>query len=226
MKAEVGDFCRQAVSGRYPFTRNSASDVTREDFATLFAPGGRFDSFFQKNLATLVDTTTSNWSFREIGTARMSDPSGALRQFQRARAIRDTFFRTGGNQPALSMTFRPVVMDETIQRFNLSIDGQAVSYANGPLNATSVQWPGPGGGLLARIELSPTVPGRNSSTAENGAWALFRLLDRMQVEPGQTPERFRVTFAVDGRRATYDVTTGSVQNPFRLREMQEFRCPD
>jgi type VI secretion system protein ImpL len=70
------------------------------------------------------------------------------------------------------------------------------------------------------------VPGRNSSTAENGAWALFRLLDRMQVEPGQTPERFRVTFAVDGRRATYDVTTGSVQNPFRLRELQEFRCPD
>jgi len=48
----------------------------------------------------------------------------------------------------------------------------------------------------------------------------------MQIEPGPTPERFRVTFAVDGRRAMYDLTTGSVQNPFRLRELREFRCPD
>jgi type VI secretion system protein ImpL len=225
MRSEVGDFCRQAVSGRYPFTRNSANDVTREDFATLFAPGGKFDSFFQKNLATLVDTTTSTWSFREIGAARMSDPSGALRQFQRAKVIRDTFFRSGA-QPALSMQLRPLDMDQTITRFNLSVDGQVVSYAHGPQNATAVQWPGPGGGLQARIELSPAVPGRNSATVENGPWALFRLLDRMQIEPGQTPERFRVTFAVDGRRAIYDVTTGSVQNPFRLRELQEFRCPD
>jgi type VI secretion system protein ImpL len=226
MKTEVGDFCRQAVTGRYPFTRNSANDVTREDFATLFAPGGKFDGFFQKNLTTLVDTTTSAWSFREIGTARMSDPSGALRQFQRAKVIRDTFFRAGGNQASLTLQLKPVVMDETIQRFNLSVDGQVVSYANGPLNATNVQWPGPGGGLQARIELSPPMPGRNSGTVESGPWALFRLLDRMQVEAGQTPERFRVTFAVDGRRAIYDVTTGSVQNPFRLRELQEFRCPD
>jgi type VI secretion system protein ImpL len=226
MKAEVGDFCRQAVTGRYPFVRNSANDVTREDFATLFAPGGRFDAFCQKNLTTLVDTTTASWTFRELGAARMSDPSGALRQFQRARVIRDTFFRSGGNQPSLSLQFKPNDMDSTITRFNLSIDSQVVSYAHGPQNLTGVQWPGAGGGLQARVELSPTVPGRNSSIGESGPWALFRLLDRMTLEPGPTPERFRVTFTVDGRRATYDVTTGSVQNPFKLREMQEFRCPE
>jgi type VI secretion system protein ImpL len=226
MKAEVGDFCRQAVTGRYPFTQNSSNEITREDFATLFAPGGKFDGFFQKNLVQLVDTTTSTWSFREIGAARMPDPSGALRQFQRAKVIRDTFFRTGGNQPALTLTLKPTDMDQTIQRFNLSVDGQVVSYAHGPQNVTSVQWPGPGGGLQARIELAPAVPGRNSGTVESGPWALFRLLERMQIEPGPTPERFRVTFAVDGRRAMYDLTTGSVQNPFRLRELREFRCPD
>jgi len=226
MKTEVGDFCRQAINGRYPFTRLTTNDVTREDFATLFAPGGKFDSFFQKNLAQLVDTTTVTWSFREIGTARMPDPSGALRQFQRARVIRETFFRTGGNQPALSLQLKPTDMDQTIQRFNLSIDKQVVSYAHGPLSPTGVQWPGADGGLLARIELSPAVPGRNSSVSDSGQWALFRLFDRMQIEPGPTPERFRVTFAVDGRRAMYEVTTGSVQNPFRLKELAEFRCPD
>jgi type VI secretion system protein ImpL len=226
MKAEVGDFCRQAVSGRYPFTRNSSSDVTREDFANLFAPGGRFDSFFQKSLAPLVDTTTARWSFRDSSAGRMSDPNGALQEFQRAKVIRETFFRSGGNQVALTLQLKPNNMDETIQRFNLSIDNQVVSYAHGPQTATSVQWPGAAGGLQTRIELSPPQAGRNSSTGESGQWALFRLLDRMQIEPGPTPERFRVTFAVDGRRAMYDVTTSSVQNPFGLKELQEFRCPE
>jgi len=117
MKAEVGDFCRQAVNGRYPFTQNSSNEITREDFATLFAPGGKSMASSRKTWRNWSDTTTSTWSFREIGAARMSDPSGALRQFQRAKVIRDTFFRTGGNQPALTLTLKPTDMDQTIQRF-------------------------------------------------------------------------------------------------------------
>jgi type VI secretion system protein ImpL len=34
-----------------------------------------------------------------------------------------------------------------------------------------------------------------------------------------------VTFAVEGRRAVFEVLTSSVQNPFRLRELEQFQCP-
>jgi type VI secretion system protein ImpL len=34
-----------------------------------------------------------------------------------------------------------------------------------------------------------------------------------------------VTFDVDGRKAVFEVTTNSVQNPFRLRELEQFSCP-
>jgi type VI secretion system protein ImpL len=47
----------------------------------------------------------------------------------------------------------------------------------------------------------------------------------VQVEPGAAPERFRVTFNVGGRKAVFEVTTSSVRNPFRLRELGEFACP-
>ena len=39
------------------------------------------------------------------------------------------------------------------------------------------------------------------------------------------PEKFKVTFDVEGRQASFEVTASSVQNPFRLRELSEFRCP-
>ena len=58
-----------------------------------------------------------------------------------------------------------------------------------------------------------------------GPWALLRMFDRVRIEPGNSPERFRATFDVDGRKAVFDITTSSVRNPFVLRELADFSCP-
>ncbi|MEO7150511.1 MAG: type VI secretion IcmF C-terminal domain-containing protein, partial [Burkholderiaceae bacterium] len=59
----------------------------------------------------------------------------------------------------------------------------------------------------------------------DGPWALFRMFDRFEVQPTAQPERFTVAMNLDGKRARLEVTASSVFNPFRLREMQQFRCP-
>ena len=58
----------------------------------------------------------------------------------------------------------------------------------------------------------------------DGPWALFRLLDQGKVEGG-SPDRYRLTFTLDGRRATFEVRGTSVRNPFRLPELNQFSCP-
>jgi type VI secretion system protein ImpL len=224
VNTQVGDFCRQAIEGRYPFTRGSTRDVTREDFARLFAPGGLFDTFFQQNLAPIVDTGTRPWSFRQVSGATMGSP-GMLVQFMHAATIRDTFFRAGGNVPGLRLEFKPQEMDASITQFILDVDGQLVKYAHGPQIPATVQWPGPGGSNQVRIALQPVAASGASGLVESGHWALFRLFDRMQVDVGPVPERFRATFDVGGRKASFDVTTSSVRNPFRLRELEDFKCP-
>ncbi len=55
LTAAIGEFCPQAINGRYPFVRSSNRDVTQEDFGRLFAPGGLIDDFFQKNLLPYVE---------------------------------------------------------------------------------------------------------------------------------------------------------------------------
>ncbi|CAN5333845.1 type VI secretion system membrane subunit TssM [soil metagenome] len=225
INAQIGEFCRQATPGRYPFARTSTRDVTTDDFARLFAPGGLFDDFFTKNLAQYVDTSTRPWSFKQVGDAKMGDDNGTLIQFQRAAVIRDTFFRNGGRTPSLKLDFKPIEMDTTITQFALDVDGQPVRYSHGPQMSTPIAWPGPRGSGDVRIQLSPMAAGGTSGASADGPWALFRMLDKASIEALGAPERFKVTFNIDGRRAAFEVTASSVLNPFRLKELSEFACP-
>jgi type VI secretion system protein ImpL len=224
IKSQIGEFCQQAISGRYPFVRNSNRDVTQDDFARMFAPGGLMDAFFQQQLSRFVDTSTRPWSFRQLEGATMGTDVGTLKQFERAAAIRDTFFRAGGNVPGLRLDFKPVEMDATITQFTMDVDGQLVKYAHGPQIPATVQWPGTRGSSQIRLSLAPAGTTDNGVVTE-GPWAMFRLFDRMTLTAAGSPERFNVVFNVGGRHATFQVTSSSVQNPFRLKELAEFACP-
>jgi type VI secretion system protein ImpL len=225
VRSQVGEFCQQAIAGRYPLDRNATRDATQADFAALFGPGGKIDQLFQQKLAPYVDTTTRPWKFRTVEGAPLGTDAGALPQFQRAAAIRETFFPSG-NTPSLRLDFKPVEMDSSITQFVLDIDGQVVRYAHGPQIPVSVQWPGPRGSSQTRVQISPPSASGTSGMVNEGPWALFRLFDRVRIQPMNTPERFLATFDVDGRKASFEVTASSVRNPFRLREVHEFSCPN
>jgi type VI secretion system protein ImpL len=224
LSASLGDYCPKAINGRYPFVRTSAQEVTQEDFSRLFSPGGVIDEFFQKNLAQYVDTSTKPWSFKKVGDASMGD-SGTLVQFQRAAAIRDVFFRGGGKGASLRLDFKPLEMDASINQFILDVDGQLVKYSHGPQVPQSVQWPGPKGSTQVRVQIQPPSSAGASGMVFDGPWALFRMFDRLQMENTGLPERFKVVFNIEGRKATFEVTASSVQNPFRFKELEQFHCP-
>lgn len=224
MASSVGEFCAQAINGRYPFVPGSKQDVTPDDFARLFAAGGVLDAFFQQHLAAHVDTSRKPWKFRTVGSSTMGD-SASLIQFQRAAEIRDVFFGGGARGPALRIQMKPVEMDPAILQFSLDVDGQILRYAHGPSVSQALQWPGPKGSNQIRIQASPPGPSGASGLVFEGPWALYRMFDQARIESAAQPERFRADFAIDGRHVLFDVTTSSVRNPFRLPELQAFRCP-
>lgn len=220
----ITEFCTRAVAGRYPLVASSNRDVLPEDFGQLFAPGGLMDDFFQKRLAPLVDTSTRPWKYKPVaGQGAVS--ASALAQFERAARIRDVFFRSGGRTPSMRLDFRAMEMDAGITQFILDVDGQLVKYAHGPVLPMAVQWPGPKGSNQVRVQISPPSSGGTSGQVADGPWALFRLLDRAQLEGAGVPEKFLVTFNIENRKTRFEVTTNSVQHPIRLRELQEFSCP-
>jgi len=221
----VTEFCNRAIAGRYPFVGSSKRDVLPEDFGQMFGAGGLMDDFFQKRLAALVDTSTKPWRYKPVAE-RGAVTTQALAQFERAARIKDIFFRGGGRGPSMRLDFKPVEMDAGITQFILDVDGQLVKYAHGPVVPMAVQWPGPKGSNQVRIQVSPPSTTGSSGSAVDGPWALFRALDDGQLEAGDAPEKFFITFQVGPRKTRFEVTTNSVQHPIRLKELREFSCPE
>jgi type VI secretion system protein ImpL len=222
VRAQVGEFCAQAVTGRYPFDASSAREVTQADFAALFGPGGKFDQM-QQRLAPYVDTSTRPWSFRPVDGTPLGTDAGTLPQFQRAAVIRETYFGAAGGAGSTRLEIKPVEMDTALREFLLDVDGQIVRYAHGPQIPSVVQWPGPKGTGVVRVMVQPAG---TSGMVTEGPWALFRLFDRVSFVPGTEREKFRAVFDLDGRKAVFDITTSSVRNPFRLPELRSFACPN
>jgi type VI secretion system protein ImpL len=207
-----------------PFVRSSPRDVTPDDFARMFAPGGLMDDFFQKNLAQYVDTSTKPWSFRRGIDGAPAGTSASLSAFEKAAVIREVFFRGGTRTPQYRVDMKPVEMDASITTFALDADGTPLSYLHGPQTPRSIVWPGPAGRNQVRVALTPpaAAPPRVRSRA---AGRCTRSSTRRRSRPSAQPEKFLATFNFDGRKVAFEVTAASVQNPFKLREIDEFSCP-
>jgi type VI secretion system protein ImpL len=215
--ARLGVSCIRLVAGQFPFDRRSSRDAPLQEFANLFGPNGGFDEVFRQLLAGQVDTTSNGWRARSAAGPSAEE----LERFRAAARIREVLFAPGSNSPALELTFRPMDMDPDIDRLELDINGQTIRYAHGPPLPSVVKWPGAQGHV--RIAVTPATAGATEDYA--GPWALFRLMDHAAMQEQGAPGHFIVVFDLGGRHASFDVSSSSGANPFRLRELERFECP-
>lgn len=217
VKAGVGGasaLCQRAIPGRYPFDRSSSQDVGAQDFVNVFKTGGDLDSFFGANLAQYVDKSGGLWRLKSSGEGAPPVSEGTLRQFQNADAIR-TAFLSGGATASVTVDVSVVSANADV---GIEYDGVSHKLQVGS-GSTRLAWPARPGAKLS-------LGGQPVATVE-GAWALFRLIDKGVADPSSTGDRVRVTYgSYSGPRAVLDIRTGSAAfNPFRLKELGAFACP-
>ena len=212
--------CGRAVTDRYPFAPEAEPEVTLDDFSRMFAPGGLFDAFFEENLAGFVDRAADPWTWTGgLGTA--GETSDALAQFQRAAAIRDAFFPGAAAEPEVEVRLDLVRLDPAVRVALFEIGGERSVHGLDRAERRTLVWPGEG--VTARLTLLPGE--RDRMVQETGEWAPFRLFDRAETTP-VSDNRFEAAYDVSGREVVFTVTAGSVNNPFRLPAIEEFRCPE
>ncbi|WP_038824902.1 type VI secretion IcmF C-terminal domain-containing protein, partial [Pseudomonas aeruginosa] len=196
--SDVVSVYRQSLAGRYPIAAGSSRDATLEDFGHFFGAGGVMDSYFRQYLQPYVDTSASTWRWQPGAAQKLGINPGVLHTFQRAAAIRDAFFRSGGMQPAVRFELKPVTMDAAISQFILDLDGQQLTYDHGPSRPVAMQWPSANGLGVVRLTVTPPPSSGRSGLTLEGPWAWFRLLDQSDLERGNSPDRFTLRLRIDG----------------------------
>jgi type VI secretion system protein ImpL len=218
----IADFCSRTIAGRFPFAQGAKADVLPDDFGQLFGAGGMLDEFYQRRLASVVDTGVTPWTYRPLADGSKPPGGGAaLADFQRAAKIREAYFRAGGKQPGFKMDLRVLEMSEGMKDLTLDMDGTALKFVQGNTAAQTITWPSTK--VASQIKLS-TADGQPQLF--EGPWALLRLIGKYEVQPSAQPERFTVLINLDGHKAKLELISGSAINPLRMREMQMFRCPE
>ena len=197
-------------------------DATLAAFSRFFGPNGLMDTFFQQSLKPYVNTSSGNWTWRGPAGPEQSISPEALQAFQRAAVIRSAFFPGNSPAPAVRFQLAPAQLSGSASQMTLRVDGQTLNYSAGqPARTADLQWTGASG--QAQLEFLPASG--SPPLSETGPWAWFKLLDQAQIQPIGASQ-FRMTFQLGGQQAIYELRLPSDYNPFRLRELEGFRCPD
>ncbi|MES9820483.1 MAG: type VI secretion system membrane subunit TssM [Candidatus Thiodiazotropha sp.] len=224
-KTQLLPFCQRSLTGRYPLDRTSSREVTIGDFGRFFGPGGMMDNFFNTYLQDFVDTSRRNWRWNAAGNRALGIPTGTLRQFQRASVIRDAFFSGSSQEPKIHFEIKPLSMDTTITQITLLLNQQRVRYNHGPARWNRMTWPDDSGISDTKILLAPPAGNKPSGLTEDGPWGWFRIIDQAKTEATDSPETIKVEFDVGGRKSRFMMRASGALNPFKLRELADFRCP-
>lgn len=220
-RADVLPFCTSATRGRYPFDQTSAIDVNIADFARLFGPDGLVDTFTTSLLEPYIDTAVRPWNWRnDIGL-----DASLLAPFENARSMRQALF-PGGAGPVMAFALEPKNLSGSSSRVVLNVDGQTLIYFNSATRPMPMTWPGPDGTNMITINFAPIDGSPEVITSQTGSWAFLRLIRTGRLSATPLPEVFRLSLAVGGHRADFELRANSVENPFDLNMFSGFSCPN
>ena len=180
------------------------------------------DDFFQNNLASMSTRDQAVVVPARIDGAPAGS-SASLSSFEKAAVIREVSF-------AAVRAKRSSASNEDRGDGRVDHDLRARRRRHAaflPARAADAAarscGPAPAGATSAR---GADAPGGGASTGPFEELGAAPLLRQGPDQPSpRRPEKFLASFNFEGRKVGFEVTAASVQNPFKLREVDEFSCP-
>ena len=222
--SEVYTTFSQTGLNKYPFNNNATEEISLEDFEQLFATGGILNSFIKDNLAPFYDTNL--WTSKRVDGQAMHLSPRLLVQLRNYNVIRNTMINKSTNKVHIPFTTKVVDLDSSAIRASINVGNSIMSYYHGPSKIQELQWPPQGGNFEVKIILQDvTDEGKQHTLAENGQWAIYRLLGNSTLTD-VTNSSFVSNIKVSGRNISMEFTPLTQNNPFTFSELSNFKLPE
>ncbi len=172
---QVYHFYREAVEGRFPFALQGRGEVAIDDFAAMFKPQGRLDTFITKQLQPFVYWDNNTLKLAEVDGRKLPIKPETLIRLNQAKKISTIFFGPTGQQLAVKLKFKASSMSTSATQFSVRENENVFSYRHGPRLWSQVVWPSIGENDYMSANFY-NGENRIATKSYTGQWALFRML--------------------------------------------------
>ncbi len=221
---DVYGFYEQQLANRYPLSSKSATSIKLESFTQFFAPQGILNKFFNRYLASFIDSSSPDWQIKHVADIQMPLSPQMLQSLEKARIIEAMFFPDSSSSLHVQFTLQQIALMPIVKSFQLNINGQSLNDQQGSRNVNTFVWPGNSNNNTTTLSFQ-NVNGQNAKTNLQGPWGWFHLLDESYIHEDGNTKNYVVTFDVDGNEARYKMTTESPINPFIPGILNSFSLP-
>ncbi len=212
-----------AVNYKYPFKTTAKSQISIEDFSSLFSKSGDMEKYFKHYLKPFINTTTTPWSLYRVSGLSMHIPHESVHLFERANQIRHAYFSGKGDHAKIKFDIQPVTLSSDASSVRLAFGSKVLLYQHGPRVISSITWPLADGQEQSSITLTDFNPNQHRYSTY-GPWSIFQIFQHGKVNHLSGDGTYLYTVNLDGYKASYKLS-GITGNVFNLHLLANFRLP-
>lgn len=215
-----------AITQKYPVTSNSDEHISMTDFNLWLNPTGQLNQFVTQTLSPFVDTNSTPWRLNTVAGAHLPLSIENLRAIEAAIEIAKQFYPSDKTQAQFNFDLNAKALSPNVKGYILNIHGNQMDYPNGLTSISNMLWPSAKPDTEYVKILFTLDNGKTAGFETRGDFALFKLLEKAQIEKTKQPNQYLVTFHTQDAAVKYELLTHHGANPLAIDFTKTFTLPE
>lgn len=201
---------QNTIAKRYPFESSQLEEISIEDFNKFFAKQGTLNTFAEQYIKPFLDISQPQWKPKSLNDLVLPIASETVDEIIRANIITNMFFPDHSEESKIAFSLQKISLDPVISSLDLEIGETKLADTQDSESLIYFTWPQNN----AKLSLH-SIEGNDYELTEQGAWALFKLLEKVNVlVDEQDSSSLQILFEVNSNSGRYLLKTNNQINPF------------
>ncbi len=198
------------IAKRYPLDSAQKEEISIADFNHFFSTNGALNSFTENYVKPFLDVSNAEWKPKAVNDSIVPITTETLDSLMRANIITNMFFSEHSDESKINFSLQKINLDPMVSMLTLEIGNNKLTDNQGSESFIRFVWPQ----MNAKLALD-SIEGHHYELAEQGAWALFKLLEKVNVlVDEQDSSSLQILFEVNSNSGRYLLKTNNQVNPF------------
>ncbi|MGL5741472.1 MAG: type IVB secretion system protein IcmF [Legionella sp.] len=198
------------IAKRYPFDATQHEEIAINDFNHFFSTHGSLNTFIEVHVKPFLDVSSAEWKPKAVNDSVLPIAPETLDALIRANIITNMFFPNNSEESKIDFSLQKINLDPVVANLVLEIGATKLTDNQSSDSVIRFTWPQSN----AKLALD-SIEGNHYELAEQGTWALFKLLEKVNVlVDEQDSSNLQILFEINSNSGRYLLKTNNQVNPF------------